>query len=255
MSGHAKQNLVVVPDRAALSREAAERFTAASALAIGDHRAFTVALSGGSTPRDLFRLLTEVPWRDRVDWSRTRIFWGDERCVPPDHAESNYRLARETLLDQVPLPAANVHRMRAELADRSAAAAEYEAELVRLLRRDPADRPSFDLMLLGLGADGHTASLLPGSKLLHEHERLVAVTDLEREGTVRLTVTSPVVQHAAHLLFLVSGADKAPALAAVIDGPFEVERHPAQLVRQAHGDVVWLVDAPAAAELAEVGQA
>jgi 6-phosphogluconolactonase len=255
MSGDTKQNLVVVPDRAALSQQAAERFTAASELAIGQHGAFTVALSGGSTPRDLFRLLTEAPWRDGVDWSRTQIFWGDERCVPPDHAESNYRLARETLLDQVPLPAANVHRMRAELADRSAAAAEYEAELARLLPRDPADRPSFDLMLLGLGADSHTASLLPGSKLLHERQRLVAVTDVEREGTIRLTVTAPVLQHAARLLFLISGSDKASALTAVISGALDLERHPAQLVRQAQGEVVWLVDAPAAAELDEVGQA
>jgi 6-phosphogluconolactonase len=255
VSGDAKQNLVVVPDRAALSRQAAERFTAAAALAIGDHGTFTVALSGGSTPRDLFRLLTESPWRGGIDWSRTQVFWGDERCVPPGHSDSNYRLARETLLDRVPLPAANVHRMRAEMADRSAAAAEYENELARLLPRDPADQPSFDLMLLGLGADSHTASLLPGSQLLDEHKRLVAVTDVERDGTIRLTVTSPVLQHAARLLFLVSGADKAPALTAVINGPLEVERHPAQLVRRARGDVAWLVDAPAAAELGEVGQA
>jgi 6-phosphogluconolactonase len=255
VSGDAKQHLVVVPDRAALSRQAADRFVAASTVATEERRAFTVALSGGSTPRDLFSLLAERPWRDEVNWSQTQIFWGDERCVPPDHPDSNFRLARETLLERVPLPASNIHRMRAELADRSAAAAEYEDELARALPRDVSQRPSFDLMLLGLGADGHTASLLPGSKLLGERERLVAVTDLEREGTIRLTVTPPVLQHAARLLFLVSGADKAPAVRAVLNGPFAIERYPAQLVRQASGEVVWLVDAPAAVDLDGVGQA
>jgi len=254
VSGDAQQNLVVVPDRAALSRQAADRFVAASSAAIGERGAFTVALSGGSTPRDLFRLLAERPWRDEVNWSRTQVFWGDERCVPPDHPDSNFRLARETLLERIPLLASNIHRMRAELADRSAAAAEYEDELARALPRDASQCPSFDLMLLGLGADGHTASLLPGSKLLDERERLVAVTDLEREGTIRLTVTPPMLQHATCLLFLVSGADKAPAVRAVLNGPFEVERYPAQLVRQASGEVVWLADAAAAVDPDGAGQ-
>jgi 6-phosphogluconolactonase len=241
----------VLPDRATLSRVAAERFVETGRAALAARGGFAVALSGGSTPRDLYALLAGPPWKDLVDWAHTQIFWGDERCVPPDDPESNYGLARTMLLEAVAIPAENVHRMRAEAADREAAAVEYAREIERFVPPDPDGVPRFDLMLLGLGADGHTASLLPGSALVHEQARLVAVTDREREGTIRLTVTPPVLRHAAELLFLVAGGDKAAALREVFEGPEQPERYPAQVVRGARGAVAWLVDRAAASQLSK----
>ena len=241
--------LFVVDDRPALAELAAQRVALAAEAAVMAGHHFTIALSGGSTPRDLHRLLAGPDWRDRIPWARTLIFWGDERCVPPDHPDSNYRMARETLLEQVPLPPANVFRMPAEREDRQAAAEEYATQIVRSVRRDSDGVPRFDLILLGLGSDGHTASLLPGSVLVHERSRLVAVTDKQREGTIRLTFTPPLLQHAAALLFLVSGADKARALHEVLEGEEQLERYPAQVVRRARGKVAFAVDRPAAAEL------
>lgn len=246
--------LFVVEDRAALAALAAERVARAAEAAVGSGHPFMLALSGGSTPRELHRLLAGPNWRDRVPWQRTHLFWGDERCVPPDDPESNYRMARETLLELVPVRPENVHRMPAERPDRAAAAAEYEAEVRRFVRSDATGVPRFDLILFGLGADGHTASLLPGSALIHERSRLVAVTDREREGTLRLTFTPPLLEHAAALLFLVAGADKAPALREVLEGEPRPDRYPAQVVRAARGKVAFLVDRPAAAELSDRGR-
>jgi len=241
--------LFVVDSRAELADLAAERIARAAEAAVGAGHHFTIALSGGSTPGDLFRLLAGPDWRDRLPWARTQVFWGDERCVPPDDERSNYRLARETLLDHVPIPPQNVHRMRAEAEDGQAAADEYAELIRRIVRRGPQGVPEFDLLLQGLGADGHTASLLPGSALVHEHTRLVALTDKQREGTLRLTVTPPILQHAAAVLFLVAGADKAPALREVLEGDEQLDRYPAQVVRRARGKVAFLVDRPAAADL------
>jgi 6-phosphogluconolactonase len=242
-------DLCVLPDRAALASAAAKRFIAASEAALAARGAFAVALSGGSTPRDLYELLASDACKARVDWSRTHVFWGDERCVPPDHPESNYRLAREALLEPVGASLQNVHRPRAESPDREAAAMEYAEEIGQFVPTDRDGLPCFDLILLGLGSDGHTASLLPGSALLHEQQRLVAVSDPERDGMIRLTVTPPVLQHAAALLFLVAGEDKAAALREVLEGSEQIDRYPAQVVRQAMGNVVWLVDRAAAAKL------
>jgi 6-phosphogluconolactonase len=241
----------VLPDRAELSRVAAERFVDAAHRALAARGGFAVALSGGSTPRELYALLAGPPWKDRVDWGRAEVFWGDERCVPPDHPESNYGLARTMLLEAVAIPPENVHRMRAEAADREAAAAEYAREIERSVPPDADGVPRFDLILLGLGADGHTASLLPGSALVHEQARLVAVTDREREGTIRLTMTPPILRYAGELLFLVAGEDKAAALREVFEGPERPERFPAQVVRGARGAVVWLVDRAAASQLSK----
>src|SRR5207245_1812800 len=157
-----RSQVIVVPDSGSLSRAAAERFAAAARTAIASRGFFTVALSGGSTPRGLYRLLSHAP----IDSPRTYVFWGDERCVRPDHPASNYRLASEMLLAPVQIPVENIHRPRAEDADRDAAAASYADEIVRLVPPDSAGVPSFDLVLLGLGPDGHTASLLPGSLLV-----------------------------------------------------------------------------------------
>ena len=243
-----RYELVVAADRAELSQRAVERFVESARIAVDDHGFFFVALSGGSTPRDLHTLLASPAWRDRVDWERTHVFWGDERGVPPDDPRSNYRMARETLLDHVPIPAQNVHRPRAEVAEPETAA-EYAAQIARVVRPDAGGVPWFDLILLGLGDDGHTASLLPGDPLVHEREGLVAWTTREREGTRRVTFTPPLLQAARELIFLVAGADKAPVLREVLHGDEQLERYPAQVVRRARGGVAFLVDRAAAAEL------
>ena len=241
--------LMVSRDRAELAERAATQLVEAARAAVAQHGLLTLALSGGSTPRALHTLLASPPWRERVEWSRVQIFWGDERCVSPDDERSNVRMARETLLDLVPIPAENIHRPRSEAADREVAAAEYEATVRRIVPRGPGGAPSFDLILLGLGDDAHTASLLPGSRLVHETEHLVAVTDREREGTIRLTFTPPLLQHASMLLFLATGPDKAPALREVLHGPAQPEKYPAQVVRRASGRVTFLVDEAAASAL------
>ena len=243
-----RYELVVAADRAELSERAAERFVESARIAVDDHGFFFVALSGGSTPRELHTLLASPAWRERIDWERTQVFWGDERGVPPDDPRSNYRMARETLLEGVPVPAENVHRPRVEAGD-GRAASDYAAEIGRIVGPGPAGVPRFDLILLGLGDDGHTASLLPGDPLVHERERLVAWTTREREGTLRVTFTPPLLLAARELLFLVSGADKAAALREVLYGEAQIERYPAQVVRASKNEVVFLVDRAAAAEL------
>lgn len=249
------QQVAVLADRAALAQAAAEAVAQAATDAVQAHGAFTLALSGGSTPRDLYSLLASEPWRARIDWRRVQVFWGDERCVPPDDPRSNYRLARELLLDRLPIPTDRIYRMPGEATDLAAAAQQYAGEIGRVVPAGPTGVPSFDLMLQGLGDDGHTASLLPGSALVREQRELVAVTDLEREGTLRLTVTPPILQQAASLLFLVAGQDKAVALREVLYGPEQRQRYPAQVVRAARGRLLWLVDRAAATALPDSARA
>ncbi|MCC7104889.1 MAG: 6-phosphogluconolactonase [Chloroflexi bacterium] len=237
--------LQVYPDPASLARAAAELFQNAAAVAVRARGTCSVALSGGSTPRAMLQLLAEPPFREAIGWSRLEVFWGDERCVPPEDERSNYRMASEALLSRVPVPGGQVHRMRGEADDLAAAASEYEAEIRRVVPAWPSGVPALDLVLLGLGADGHTASLLPGSRLIAETERLVAVTDARREGTTRLTFTAPLILKARTIAVLVAGPDKAEALDEVLHGPDAPERYPAQLLR-ARSDVCWLVDAAAA---------
>jgi 6-phosphogluconolactonase len=223
--------LSVFADLDAISREAARRFVAQAAAA----NPFTVALAGGSTPRRLYEMLAQQPFTDQVPWPQVHVFWGDERCVPPDHADSNYRMAREAFLDRVSIPAENVHRIRGEL-DPQQAAARYAAELESIL--GPGGR--LDLVLLGMGSDGHTASLFSGSAALAERERRVVAAHVAKLGSWRVTLTLPMLNASAQVLFLVSGAGKAPALARIRAG----ERLPAGLVRPTSGELAWLVDQP-----------
>jgi 6-phosphogluconolactonase len=206
------------------------------------HQHFSVALAGGRTPKRSYELLAAPPLREMVRWAGIEVFFGDERAVAPDHADSNYRMARESLLDHVPLPPGNVHRMEAERADRDAAARDYAALLPGAL----------DLVLLGLGPDGHTASLFPGSPALGERGRLVVATPPAplAPRVPRMTLTLPALAAARHVLFVVTGADKAGALAAVLEGPRDPVRIPAQGVEPTRGTVTWLVDRAAAAKLA-----
>jgi 6-phosphogluconolactonase len=239
----------VYDDAAALARGAARLFVATAQAAIAAHGRFSVALSGGSTPRALFQLLAAPPYRDQVNWSRMWVFWGDERCVPPTDAESNYRMARETLLFHVPVQANQVFRMHGEATDPSAEAALYEMNLRRAFALAPGEWPRFDLVLLGLGPDGHTASLFPHTSALHAAGRLVVANRVDKLNTTRLTLTAPVINHAALIVFLVAGQDKVVPLAGVLEGSRQPDELPAQLIAPANGQVLWLVDRVAAAGL------
>ena len=235
-----RADLEVLPSATALADAVAGRFIAAAGDAIDSRGQFVVALSGGSTPRDTYRRLGSEALVSRVMWSRVQVLWGDERCVPPHHAESNYRMARETLLDRVPIPAANVHRIHGE-DDPVAAARVYEATLRALLR--------IDLVLLGLGEDGHTASLFPGSATVHEQTRWVMAARVSAASMWRITLTPAVINAAAEVLFLVSGGAKAGILRRVLEGPRRPQELPAQAIAPSNGCVRWYVDAAAAADL------
>jgi 6-phosphogluconolactonase len=239
----------VTGDLAALARAAAEEFVRIAEEAIRARGRFTVALSGGSTPRGLHRQLAAGD-RDRIDWRAVHVFWGDERHVPPDHSESNFRMARETLLDAVPVPPENVHRILAENPDAALAAADYEATLREAFGLARGELPRFDLLVMGIGEDGHTASLFPGSDALRERERLVVAPWVEKLGTFRITLTPPVLNHGANVLFLVSGEEKAEAVQTALEGERDPERCPAQIVRPQSGSLLWLLDRAAASRLA-----
>jgi 6-phosphogluconolactonase len=241
----------IVPDREALSRVAADEFCARAREAIDDHGRFSVALSGGSTPRDFYALLAnpDAPYCSQLAWDKIHFFWGDERHVPPDHAESNYRMANEAMLSKAPVPSDNVHRILAEMPDADAAAQAYEEELRRFFRPDEGRRPRFDLALMGLGPDGHTASLFPQTPALHEKQRWVMENWVQKLHTDRITLTVPVLCNAAHVLFLVAGADKAVALRDVLHGPYHPDQWPAQIFRNCSAHVVWLIDQLAARQL------
>lgn len=233
--------LHVFPDPSALAHAAAERFVELAQAAIDARRRFLVALAGGSTPRPVYRTLAGEPFASRVDWTRVHVFWGDERCVPPDHPDSNYRMARESLLDHVPIPDPNVHRIKGEVVP-DWAASSYEMELERVFGPDGR----LDLILLGLGEDGHTASLFPDTTVLEEEEYAVDALYLGKLGAWRVTLTLPVINAARHVLFLVTGEEKADVLARVRSG----EPLPAALVQPEAGAVTWMVDSDAASLLA-----
>jgi 6-phosphogluconolactonase len=227
---------------------AAEEVVSAATDAIAQRGRFTIALSGGSTPKGLFNLLatnalTVLPW------DRMFFFWGDERHVPPTDPDSNYRMAQETMLSKVPVPPGNVFRMAAENPDAAAAAEDYEKTLRKFFALAPGQFPRFDLILLGMGPDGHTASLFPGTSGLQEKSRLVIANWVEKFKTNRLTFTLPVLNAARCVSFLVSGTDKAPALHAVLEGDAPGEQYPAKLVRPTDGKLIWLVDKAAASAL------
>jgi 6-phosphogluconolactonase len=244
----AHDHLSIFAEKDALMRAAADLFVRASQQAAVRGR-FTVALSGGSTPRALHTLLAAPPYRDQINWSRIEFFWGDERFVPPDDPESNYRMARETLLERVPVQPSQIHPVPTQLGDPAATAVAYTEELRRVFRLGPDDLPPFDLILLGMGPDGHTASLFPHTAALHAHDRLVVANAVPQLQTYRITLTASVINHAGTVAFLISGADKADALHAVLEGPRDVEMYPSQLIAPTTGELHWLVDRAAAAKL------
>lgn len=240
----------VAEDPDELASRAAGEFTLRAGEAVMSRGVFRVALAGGSTPERLYRALAEGA---AVAWERTQVFFGDERHVSPDDTESNFRLAYEAMLSKVPIPPANVYRWRSEVADVDATASQYEATLREVFGAKPPVVPRFDLVLLGLGADGHTASLFPGSDALHEGKRLTAAPWVEKLGSYRLTLTPAVLNASHHVLFLVSGAGKAEILKRVLEGERVPDELPAQIVAPDEGRVLWLVDQDAAALLERAG--
>lgn len=229
-------------------RRLAEEFVRAAAEALQAHGRFRVALAGGSTPKPLYELLAAREFIARVDWARTDVFFGDERCVPPDDARSNFRMAADALLKHVPLPAVQLHRLRGE--DPPAQAAlHYRRELAAVFRT--AGMPRFDLILLGLGENGHTVSLFPGSGALCERRRTVVSQYVEVQNEWRLTFTRPLLNAAAQIWVLACGASKAEAVRCVLEGPFEPQVLPAQYLAPTAGRLVWWLDTAAAARLAK----
>jgi 6-phosphogluconolactonase len=241
----------IFSDRTELVHAEAERIVTLAEEAIRSRGRCLVALSGGSTPRPLYELLATPPFAKRIDWPHLHLFWGDERCVPPDHPDSNYRMTREALIDHVPLPPENVHRIRGEDPPDQAAAV-YERVLREFFGPGEAPARTFDLVLLGMGRDGHTASIFPGTAAVGETHRWTMAVHVEKPRPMwRVTVTTVVLNAAADVTFLVAGRDKAPRLREVLE---PAEGHgselPAQLVRPVRGALHWMIDAAAGANLA-----
>ena len=233
-----------------LTRAAAEEFVRLAQQALDERGRFTVALSGGPTPRRLYQLLASSSWSSQIQWEHVHLFWGDERAVGPEHPESNYRMAHESMIEKLAIPNSNVHRMAAEREDRDQAARDYQTEIARVFEVSPeGEPPVLDLVLLGMGSDGHTASLFPGTAALDETTRWVVPNFVAKLGAHRLTLTVLILNRAACVMFLVAGSDKAEPLVEVIEGPRDPERLPAQLINPVSGKLLWLVDDAAATEL------
>jgi 6-phosphogluconolactonase len=231
-----------------LFQAAAEEVIRAATSAIAQRGRFTIALAGGSTPRNLYTLIAANASAS-LPWDQMFFFWGDERHVPPDDPESNYRMVKETLLSKVPVPAANIFRIPSENPDATADAAAYEQTLRKFFSLAPGEFPRFDLILLGMGPDGHTASLFPETAALQEKSRLVMANWVEKLEANRITFTLPVLNAAGCVAFLVSGTDKAAALHEVLEGNGPAEKYPSKLVRPTDGKLIWFVDRAAASGL------
>lgn len=235
----------VYPDLEALSRAAAALLVKQANLAVAARGRFSVALSGGATPRRTYELLAAPPWVDQAPWGRVHVFWGDERCVPLGDPRSNARLAKEAWLDHVPIPGDQIHPLDCTR-DPAATARQYEAQLRGFFAGQP---PRLDLVLLGLGDNGHTASLFPGTTVLAERERWAAEVSVAGQDFHRITLTAPIINQAAMVVFLVAGKSKAGVLREVLHGPRDPARLPAQLIQPQNGDLLWLTDLEAAAQL------
>lgn len=248
----------IYEDSDELALKAARRFARMADQYVLGNGHFTVALSGGSTPKAMFSLLAKTPFLETIPWSSIYFFWGDERCVPPDHADSNYRMTRETLLAHVPVPEQNVFRIPAELEDPNQAAREYAETLTDFFLRmtNPnttttplASVPRFDLIFLGMGPDGHTASLFPHTTALKNESDIVVANYVEKFQTYRITLTAKTINHARNITFLVAGGDKAETLKNVLEGDRQPELYPSQLIHPTKGTLLWMIDEAAASRL------
>ncbi|ABF41815.1 6-phosphogluconolactonase [Candidatus Koribacter versatilis Ellin345] len=238
------ERMTVVADKVALCEATAELIAKSAQEAIAARGRFTIALSGGSTPKQLYELLATEPWRDRLDWSKVHLFWGDERYVPPTDAQSNFRMTSEALISKISIPAKNIHRIPTQPYSPQSGANKYEDTLRALL----GEHPQIDFNLLGVGTNGHTASLFPHRPTLEIRNRLVVADFIPEVNMDRITMTLPVINDSRLIVFLVSGADKAQVVHDVLRGPRQPEQLPSQLVHPAGGELIWLVD-EAAAEL------
>lgn len=240
-------HIAVFPDTDTLSHEAALYIVRVAQESIVTHGRFTVALSGGNTPKKLYSLLGEEPYRSQIDWNLVEIFWSDERCVPPDSPDSNFWLAQQVLLGKIPISSKQIHRMPADMEDRDAASLLYTRDMQQTFGTDGV--PAFDLMQLGMGPEGHTASLFPHQASLHEQQRLVMPVSVPKPPPPRLTFTPRILNAATHVLFLVTGTDKADAVQAVLEGEYQPDEYPAQIVQPVKGEVTWMLDQAAASKL------
>jgi 6-phosphogluconolactonase len=239
----AKRDLVICKDTAELSRRTADRFIEIAQQSMRSSGRFAVALSGGSTPKNLYSRLSSPAYQERLSWPNVHLFWGDERCVPPDHPDSNFRMVKEALLSKIEIPPENVHRMAGER-EPSTAASEYEKHLQEFFLVKNGALPRFDLILLGVGDDGHTASLFPGSGALHETKRLVLAPFVEKLKSNRLTLTLPVLNQGGEVWFLVTGSDKAGIIKEILSASADL---PAAKVQPENGKLMWFIRQDAAA--------
>jgi 6-phosphogluconolactonase len=247
----AQREVLIFPDAGALTRRAAEEFVNSVIQAVAQKGSFTVALAGGSTPKALYSQLADEPeLRSQIPWDKLHFFFGDERHVAPDSPESNFRMANETLFSKGLVKPEQITRIKGEYADTGEAALEYEQALRAYFRLKDGEYPRFDLVLLGMGDEGHTLSLFPGTKALHATNRIVVRNWVGKLYTERITLTAPAANQASRVIFMITRADKARALKAVLEGPYEPEQLPAQLIQPASGKLLWLVDQAAGSMLA-----
>jgi 6-phosphogluconolactonase len=241
-----EREIRILPDGAAIAKRAAQEFVQAAAAAVHANGSFNVALAGGSTPKALYSLLVDDRvLRSQVPWDKIHLFFGDERHVGPGHSDSNFRMATEAMISKTPLRKDQVSRIKGEIPDAEEAAREYEQDLRSYFKLKAGEYPRFDLLLVGMGNEGHTLSLFPGTKALHPGERIVVRNWVGKLFAERITLTAPAASNAALIIFMVTGADKALALKAVLEGPYEPEQLPAQLLQPVDGRLLWLVDAAA----------
>jgi len=245
------REVFIFPDAAAITRRAAEEFLKGALEAVAQKGSFTVSLAGGSTPKSLYALLGDDPsLRSKLPWEKIHFFFGDERHAPPDSPESNFRMANEALFSKGLVKPEQIMRIKGEYADAEKAALEYEHALRAYFKLKDGEYPRFDLVLLGMGEEGHTLSLFPGTRALHATNRIVVRNWVGKLFTERITLTAPAANQANRVIFLVTRSDKALALKAVLEGPYEPEQLPAQLIQPVNGKVLWLVDQAAGSKLA-----
>ena len=248
----ANRKVELFADGMEIAQRAADEVVRIASEAAAARGAFTIALSGGSTPKVLYALLAENPaLRNSLPWDKMKVFFGDERHVGPGHADSNFQMASDTILSKVPLQAKQIHRIKGEYPDTAQAAVEYEATIQREFALQTGEFPRFDLVLLGMGSEGHTLSLFPGTKALHETQRIVTRNWVGKLYTERITLTAPAANNAANIIFMITGADKACALKAVLEGPHEPEQLPAQMIQPSNGKLSWLADQAAGSMLSK----
>jgi 6-phosphogluconolactonase len=245
-----EREIRILADSAAIAQRAAQEFVQAAASAVRARGSFNVALAGGSTPKALYSLLgNDQTLRSQVPWDKLHLFFGDERHVPPDHPDSNFRMATDAMISKSPLKPDQVTRIKGEYPDADQAALEYENALRDYFHLKPGDYPRFDLLLVGMGNEGHTLSLFPGTKALNADGRIAVRNWIGKLYTDRITLTAPAACNSAEILFMVTGADKAPALKSVLEGPFEPDQLPAQSLQPTNGKLLWLVDTAAGSML------